>query len=228
MFIIVFSIFTIFIFLNNTPAQNIVLSEFANQGDVLTAPEIYALLDAKDWSKGIEAARVLVDVQPQSATAHIVLGDPLSHYLPEDGDVFSAFDAWMQAKELSPQKSSTWNVAKERLGWCLERSGINKISPSPSSKQKGWSKDFTYTLQTSRNLDLSIRTDVMMGGVYITNISIGEVILEVKTSKELPFIIQKYTDDGEKRCLKFPIHSDSICFGWCFHDCRSFGRGNTS
>lgn len=179
--------------------------------DILSAKEIYALLDAKKWEKGIIAAQVLVATQPNSALAYLTLGDALAHYPDGDGDIYLAFDAWMKTKELSPSNSSMWKTAKERLGWSLERSGIVKFTPNSSTGQKGWSKDFAYTLQTSRDLDLTLRTDFMLGGVYITNIPTGDVILEVTPSAHLPTIVQKYSiTSGELRKIYIPTDAEEL------------------
>ena len=73
---------------------------------VLTATEIYGLLDDERWSKGTVEARRLLAEDPTSAVAHLTLGDALSHYPNEDGNTFAAFDSWMTAK--NPSISHEW------------------------------------------------------------------------------------------------------------------------
>ena len=55
---------------------------------VLTPQEIYQLLDEERWSKGVVEARRLLATEPSNGLAHLTLGDALSHYPKEDGDVW--------------------------------------------------------------------------------------------------------------------------------------------
>ena len=125
--------------------------------------------------------------------------------------MYAGFDAWMKAKELADPKSKIWKIAKGRLGWALKRSGVLKLTPSSTTGQTGWSKDFSYKIRATKDLDWAPRTDFMRGGVYITNIPTGEILLEITPDKGLPTIVQKYNiTAGELRKITIPIDQDAL------------------
>ena len=160
---------------------------------VLTATEIYGLLDEERWSKGaIEAHRLIMD-NPTEPLSHLTLGDALAQYPNDSGDVHAAFDAWMTAKKLSNPRSKLHAVAEQRLKWALERSGIIKLEPSQFVGADGFAAEMTVEVFATEQVDWTPRIDRVKGAVYITNIPLGEVMIKVNPSAELPTLVYKST-----------------------------------
>ena len=156
---------------------------------VLTATEIYGLLDDERWSKGTVEARRLLAEDPTSAVAHLTLGDALSHYPNEDGNTFAAFDSWMTAKKLSNTRSSIHKVAEQRLAWALKQTGILKLTPSQFMDSDGFHPQMTVEVFASQQVDWVPRIDRVNGGIYITNIPVGDVVLKIQPAPELPTVV---------------------------------------
>jgi hypothetical protein len=159
----------------------------------MTPKQIYELLDSKQYDEAIGQAKRLVESQPKNPVAYLALGDALAHYPMDDGDIYAAFDAWIQAKSLSPLNSTNWTFAKERLAWTLERSGVVKLIPSSPKTIRGLNKNMFHKLYTVQEVDIASRTDVMLGGMYFSNVPTGEFILEIKPVPTLPNLVQKYS-----------------------------------
>ncbi len=177
----------------------------------LTASEIYALLDEEYWSRGVIEARHLIEADPVNPLSHLTLGDALSHYPNDGGNLYAAFDAWVTAKKLSNPRSKIHRLAEARLSWALERSGIVKLEPSSFVGVDGFPSDFTVTAFATKNLDWTPRVDRVKGGVYITNIPPGPVVLKVSAGSEMPvavFSLSLEAGDFKKRT----VATDSSAF----------------
>ena len=184
---------------------------FSEPNAVMTPKEIYALLDKKQYEEAIVQAQRLTQEQPKNLVAYLALGDALSHYPVGDGDIHAAFDAWMQAKSLEPINSTTGKFAKERLAWTLESSAVVKLLPSSKKTIKGLNKKYVPQLYTTREVKIPLRTDVMLGGMYFSNIPTGEFILEIKPVPNLPVLVQKYSlKPGQVRKIVVPLNAAGI------------------
>ncbi len=155
----------------------------------MTASEIYALLDEEYWSRGVIEARRLIEADPVNPLSHLTLGDALSHYPNGDGNLYAAFDAWVTAKKLSNPRGKMHRLAEERLSWALERSGIVKLEPSGFVGADGFPSDLTVTAFATKDVDWTPRIDRVKGGVYITNIPPGPVVLKVGAGSEMPIAV---------------------------------------
>ena len=151
---------------------------------LLSPQEIYALMDVGKFDEAILEAQKLVLVEQRNALAWLTLGDALANYPQGTGDVYAAFDAWMRAKDFYDPKSKMWKVAKERLAWSLERSGIVKLIPTRGGIPVDFPEGFTYTIQAAAQLDWTLRTDRMKGGIYLTNMPVGDFELRWKASPD--------------------------------------------
>ena len=181
---------------------------FSEPNEVMTPKEIYALLDKKQYEEAVVQAQRLTQEQPKNSVAYLALGDAISHYPAGDGDVHDAFDAWMQAKSLEPINSTNWKFAKERLAWTLESSAVIKLLPSSKKTIKGLNKNMYHKLYTTREVNIPLRTDVMLGGMYFSNIPTGEFILEIKPVPNLPVLVQKYSlEPGQVRKIVVPLNA---------------------
>ena len=106
-------------------------------------------------------------------------------------------------KSIEFSKDANWDFAQERLAWSLERSGVLKLIPSSRKTVAGLNKNMFHKLYTSQTVDIPLRTDVMLGGMYFTNLPTGDFILEIpKPVPNLPHLVQIYNAPGQlKRSL---------------------------
>ena len=149
--------------------------------------------------------------QPDNPIAYLALGDALAHYPNDDGDIYAAFDIWVQAKALSSVKDANWEFAQERLAWSLERSGVLKLIPSSRKTVAGLNKNMFHKLYTEQTVDIPLRTDVMLGGMYFTNLPTGEFVLEIKPVPSLPHLVQKYTlSPGQLKKIVVPLTEEEV------------------
>lgn len=177
---------------------------------LLSPKQIYALLDSGLYEQAIASAELLVATYPKSGLAYLTLGDALSHYPKEDGDIYAAFDAWIKAKDIRPNGKYA-KIANKRLKWALERSGIVKLIPNGAEVEGEWPEGFSYELTSSQELDLSVRTDFMLGGVYVTNIPVGKVVLEITPGTGYPTIVQSFDiTPGELRKIQVPVDLNKL------------------
>ena len=176
---------------------------------VLTPKEIYQLLDDERWSKGVIEARRLVATDPANGLAYLTLGDALSHYPNEDGDIYLAFEAWMTAKTFMPPRSSLNKVVQKRLSWALERSGIVKLEPSQFTGINGFGEGIRVEAFSHLDVDWSSRIEASTGAVYITNIPPGTVVLKI-TSDLGVYVTSISTEAGTLETVSVPTETTSV------------------
>ena len=68
---------------------------------VMTPKQIYELMDNGQYDEAKIQATILKERQSDNPVAYLALGDAVAHYPNDDGDVYAAFDMWVQAKALS-------------------------------------------------------------------------------------------------------------------------------
>ena len=146
---------------------------------VMTPKQIYELIDNGRYDEAKVQATILKERQSDNPVAYLALGDALVYYPNDDGDIYAAFDMWAQAKALSSPKDAKWAFAQERLAWSLERSGVLKLIPSSRKTVAGLNQNMFHKLYMSQTVDIPLRTDVMLGGMYFTNLPTGDFILEI-------------------------------------------------
>ena len=184
---------------------NVTSSVVSDEQPILSVQEIYALLDDERWSKGIIEARRLVASEPDNGLARLTLGDALSHYPSEKGDVYLAFEEWMTAKSLTPPRSSIHRVSEKRIGWALERSGILKLEPAAD---QGLDDGLRVEVFTAKSVDWKQRIEKSNGAVYVTNIPPGDVVLKV-TSDLGVHVAHVSVDAGGFNVLAVPTDTDA-------------------
>ena len=178
---------------------------------IMTPKQIYELLDNGQYDEATIQATILKESQPDNPIAYLALGDAIAHYPNDDGDIYAAFDIWVQAKALSSAKDPNWEFAQERLAWSLERSGVLKLIPSSRKTVAGLNKNMFHKLYTTQMVDIPLRTDVMLGGMYFTNLPTGEFILEIKPVPNLPHLVQKYTiSAGQLKKIVVPLTEEEV------------------
>ncbi len=151
-------------------------------------------------------AQQLITIEPENPQGHMALGDALACYPEGSGDIFAAFDAWMQAKSLAKQQGVDWQPIKDRLGWALQRSGIVKVIPVFSEGYTEWPEGFSISLESSTPVDLTPRTDHMLGGTYLTNLPEGKTTIRITPGGARPDIVQTLNIvAGELQKIRVPI-----------------------
>ena len=140
----------------------------------------------------------------------MAFGDALACYPEGSGDVFAAFDAWIIAKSLAKTQQLDWRPMKERLGWALQRSGIVKIVPEFEEGYTDWPEGFSIELESSRSVDLTPRTDHMLGGTYLTNLPEGPTRIRITPGGARPEVIQDVVvQAGELQKINIPIGAET-------------------
>ena len=173
---------------------------------IFTVEEINGMVVDGQCADAAVAGANLVAVEPENALGHMAFGDALACYPEGSGDIFAAFDAWMLAKSLAKTQQLDWNPMKERLGWALERSGIVKIVPEFEEGYTDWPEGFSIELEAAVSVNLSPRTDHMLGGTYLTNLPEGEATLRITPGGARPDVVTTLTiAAGELQKIRVPI-----------------------
>jgi hypothetical protein len=145
----------------------------SNRGD------IEALISEGQCADARPLAQDLLRQQPEDPDVHRLVGDAVACFPSGEGDIFAAFDTWMLAKNLAKSQQKDWQPMRERLSWALERSGIVKLVPVFEDGYDDWPEGFSIEIEADTEVDLTPRTDHMLGGTYLTNLPTGAVKLIV-------------------------------------------------
>ena len=191
-----------------------VVSESEPSGS-LTSSLVYSVEDINgmvvDGQCGDAAAAGanLIVTEPENALAYMAFGDALACYPEGSGDVFAAFDAWIIAKSLAKTQQLDWLPMKERLGWALQRSGIVKIIPEFEEGYTDWPDGFSIVLESNRSVDLTPRTDHMLGGIYLTNLPEGQTRIRITLGGARPEVVRDVVvKAGELQKISIPIGAE--------------------
>lgn len=148
-------------------------TKLINRGD------IEALISEGQCQDAQPLAQNLLSKQPEDPELHRLYGDAVACFPMGGGDIFAAFDTWMLAKNLAKSQQKDWQPMRERLSWALERSGIIKLVPVFEDGYQDWPEGFSIEIESEIQVDLTPRTDHMLGGTYLTNLPTGAVKLIV-------------------------------------------------
>ena len=142
--------------------------------------DIEALISEGQCDEAQPLAQNLLSQQPENPELHRLYGDAVACFPIGNGDIFAAFDTWMLAKNLAKSQQTDWQPMRERLSWALERSGIVKLVPIFEDGYEDWPEGFAIEIEADTEVDLTPRTDHMLGGTYLTNLPTGSVKLIVR------------------------------------------------
>ena len=156
-----------------------------------TQSSIMGLIEMGQCEEAAENANSWVQSNPNNYTAQMMLGDALACYPFGTGDIYTAFDAWMISKDLAKEQEADFQLMKDRLSWALSKSGIVKIIPELQEGVSSLPDDFNIEFNGQKSVDMDPRTDAMMGGIYLTNLPLGESTLTIHPGGQRESVVHK-------------------------------------